>query len=538
MQEIKYKAIKYIRLSNADQGAGESDSVTNQRKFIDEFLAKHPEIEAVGEKVDDGYTGVLFDRPAFSEMMAEIEKGNANCIITKDLSRLGREYIETGRYLRRIFPAYGVRFIAINDNFDTLTVSSDDLSVSMRVVLNDAYAHDIAKKTRAALESKRKSGEYVGACPIYGYKKDENNRNLLVVDEYPASVVRDIFRMKMDGASAVRIAAELNERGVLSPMEYKKHNGLPHPKKCYSDVTGGKWSATTIFRILNDETYTGTLVQGKMGKPNHKIKELLKKPPSEWHRVENTHEAIVPNNIFDLVQKILRLDTRTSPKNDKVYTFSGILICGCCGNRMTRKTVPNRDKSIIYHYYYCPTGKKKGCRLGATIKEDDLLFCVLHSVKAHVTNISEVEKLLAELDADRVAKTLSNNLRTQLCENEERLVKIHEFKSGLYESMINGDLTKDEYKALKAKYIEDAEVLAEANVKLQNEIEDILSCRHERMEWIRRFKEFESIEVIDRKAVICLIHSIHIHGRTDIEITFDHQADYENALALLAKEAV
>ena len=164
MQEIKYKAIKYIRPSNADDKNGqESDSVGNQRKLIDEFLKKHPEIEVVGEKVDDGWSCILFDRPSFKEMMEEIEQGNVNCVITKDLSRFGREYIEAGRYLRRIFPAYGVRFIAINDNIDTLNDNGDDLSVSLKSILNDTYCRDISIKVRSALASKPESGDFVGA---------------------------------------------------------------------------------------------------------------------------------------------------------------------------------------------------------------------------------------------------------------------------------------------------------------------------------------------------------------------------------------
>ena len=410
------------------------------------------------------------------------------------------------------------------------------MSVSIRVALNDGYAHDISKKTRAALESKRRSGDYVRACPVYGYKKDENNRNLLVIDEYPASVVRDIFNMKIDGVSNARIAAILNEREVLSPMEYKRHNGLPHPKGSFSDVDGGKWSATAIFRILTNETFTGVLIQGKVGTPNYKLKEMLKKPPSEWHRVENTHEAIIPHYIFDLVQKILRLDTRTSPNDDKVYIFSGVLICGKCGNRMSRKSVPNRNKTMIYHYYHCATTKRKGCNLGATLKEQDLMFSVLHSIKSYISNISKIENLLAELDADRVAKSLTKNLKTQLEENKHRLLKIREFKSGLRESLVVGDLNRSEFKSLKAKYTEDENALEAAIEKLQEEIENILSCKNERMEWIKRFKAYENVEELNRKAVVCLIQSIRIHSKTEIEITFDHQEDYENALQIYRKE--
>ena len=190
-----YKAAKYIRLSYTDDKSNESNSVGNQRKLIEDFVSRHPEIELVSEKVDDGYSGVIFDRPAFKEMMDDIMEGKINCVIVKDLSRLGREYIETGRYMRRVFPAYG-------------------------------------------------------AFPVYGYRKSEENHNLLVVDEYAAQVVRSIFRMRLEGFSPYAIANELNRLGTLSPLAYKKYYGLPHAKKGYTDRKDCRWSANTVTRIL------------------------------------------------------------------------------------------------------------------------------------------------------------------------------------------------------------------------------------------------------------------------------------------------
>jgi DNA invertase Pin-like site-specific DNA recombinase len=543
MNEIKYRAIKYIRLSDADDKRdkdgrkiekNESDSVANQRKLIDEWLKGHPEIEVVDEKIDDGVSGIIFDRKAFKEMMELIERGEVNCCVTKDLSRLGREHVEMGRYLRRIFPFYGVRFIAINDNIDTLKDSGDDLAVSVITIINDAYCRDISLKTRSTLDAKREEGDFVGACPIYGYRKSEENHNRLVIDNYAANVVSGIFRMKLDGMAAARIADALDERGVLSPHEYKKDRGLPHPKNGFADREGAKWSATQIIRILTDETYTGTLVQGKQATPNYKLKELLTKPESEWQRTPNAHEAIIPKHIFDLTQKILRLDTRTAPGGDKVYIFSGILICGCCGNRMTRYTVPSGGKK--YFYYRCPTGKKGGCG-AALVKESELTDCVLESVKAHVANVASLERLLAGLDADRVACELATALTEQLAENERRLDKIREFRAGLYENMVGGNLSKEEYRSLKAKYSEDAGVLIAASERLKKEIDDTISCKHERMAWIEHFREFENLSELDRRTVIHLISSIRILGKTEVEIGFNYQAEYETALALLRKEA-
>lgn len=227
----KYKATAYIRLSYTDDHSSESDSVSNQRKLIENFVEHNLDIEVVSEKIDDGYSGIIFDRPAFKEMMQDVTDGNINCVIVKDLSRLGREYIETGRYLRRVFPAYGVRFIAITDSIDTAHDSGDDLAVSVKNIMNEAYCRDISIKTRSSLDVKRRNGDFVGAFPVYGYMKAEDNKNLLVPDPYASRVVCDIFRMRLEGASASKIASELNRLGILSPLAYKKNNGLPYAKR-------------------------------------------------------------------------------------------------------------------------------------------------------------------------------------------------------------------------------------------------------------------------------------------------------------------
>jgi DNA invertase Pin-like site-specific DNA recombinase len=540
MSEITYRAIDYLRISHSDTPRGkderenESDSIGNQRKMIADFLKNHPEIEVVDEKVDDGFSGILFDRPAFKEMMTAIEAGDINCVIVKDLSRLGREYIETGRYLRRIFPAYGVRFIAINDNIDTLKDSGDDLVVSVKSIINDAYCRDISVKTRSALNIKRENGDYVGGCPVYGYAKTKADKNQLVVDDYPASIVREIFRMKIDGFSALRIANTLNSNGVLSPIQYKKDRGLPHPKKGYADKADAKWSATTIIRILNDETYTGTLVQCRQSTLNYKIKDIIEKPKSEWKRTENAHEAIVGKQDFDLVQKIMRLDTRTAPGGNQVYIFSGILICGCCGARMTRKSVPKKDGGK-YNYYCCPTTKKHGCTDSPSLKESDLSDCILESVKARVANVTSLESILTGTDGQKAAAALARSFEEQISDNESQLSDIGGYKSALYESMINGLLSKDDYKTLKAKYVSDETRLRDAIVKQRQELDDILSGKNERLKWTEHFKRFENLTALDRRTVINLIASIRVVSKTELVVTYNFQSEYDSAAALLKK---
>ena len=527
MREVKYKAIIYIRLSVADDKPGESDSVVNQRKLIDEWLKTRPEIEVVGVKIDDGWSGLIFDRPAFQEMMEEMTAGRANCCITKDLSRLSREHVDTLSYLRRIFPQLGVRFIAINDNIDTLTDSGYDLSVSLKSIINDAYCRDISVKTRSALNSKRNNGDYVGACPVYGYRKSEENHNLLVPDEYPASIIQEIFRMKLDGLSAARIAAILNERGVLSPFMYKKDRGLPHPKKNFADKDDAKWSPNTIIRILGDETYAGTLIQGKQSTPNYKLKELIERPVSEWIRTENAHEAIIKKLDFELVQRLMRLDTRTAPDGDSVYPFSGMLICGCCGSRMTRAT--RRRGNNIYHYYYCPTTKKQGCASEGMLSEKDLTHIVLDSIKGKVAAVISLEDILKTIDAESQGQKIADRLTVQLAENERRLDEIRKFKAGLYENMFVGIITKDEHKSLKLKYTADADALETANAKLEQEIEDALACKTERLVWLEHFKQFSEVDTINRKVVSILKKCIRVLGKREIAIDYNYQAEIDAA---------
>ena len=530
----KYKATAYIRLSYTDDHSSESDSVANQRRLIQNFVEKNPEIKIVTEKIDDGYSGILFDRPAFKEMMQDITDGKINCVIVKDLSRLGREYIETGRYLRRVFPAYGVRFIAITDNIDTAHESSgDDLTVSVKNIMNEAYCRDISIKTRSSLDVKRRNGDFVGAFPVYGYMKSEENRNRLIPDPYASRVVQDIFRMRLDGASASRIASELNRLGILSPLAYKKNKGLPCAKGGFADGEDCKWSSTTVNRILRDVTYIGTLIQGKQGTPHYKIKQRELRPSSEWIQCPDSHEAIITKQDFDLVQRIQGLDTRTAPAKDTVYLFSGVLICGCCGGRMTRKT--NRRNGKEYHYYYCPTGKKKGCSHPIMVEEQKLIACVRTALKAHIDTVASLEDILSGVNQQKINRALAKEYSSHITENERRLEEVSEFKARLYESLVSGIVSREDYTAFKAKYTRQTEEIRKSIQVLKDKLEDALNNQSERNRWIAHFTKFSSLETLDRKAVVQLIQSIRVTGKVELEITFAYKDEYDKALELMKR---
>ena len=526
-----YRATEYLRLSYANDRSAESDSISNQKKLVRDFLTQHPDIELVSTRIDDGYSGVIFDRPAFQAMMGDIADGSVNCVIVKDLSRLGREYIETGRYLKNIFPSFGVRFIAINDGVDTANERpGDTLTVSMKNIINDAYCRDISVKTRSALLTKRKNGDYVGACPVYGYRKDPDNRNRLVIDEDAARVVREIYRRKLDGESSKRIAEELNSLGIPSPMAYKISRGLPHPTGGFSDRPGTRWAAHTVIRILQDETYTGTLAQGRQGTYNHKIKDVVTKPQEEWIRVENAHEPIIQKRDFDLVQKVLRLDTRTAPSGKDVYLFSGLLICGCCGGPMTRKINVYKDKR--YAYYYCRTGKKHGCANPVMLKEDDLIQCVLSVLQAHIRSVVSLDELLDSLSAEKVNQNAVDECRMRIEEAQRRLERAIRFKTTLYENYISGHLNKSEYKDMKDHYSLEIEQAQAAVAELRDELDETLNNSADRMKWARDFREFETMTTLDRRAVVALIDSIRVIGKKELEINFRYQLEFNRAKAI------
>ena len=265
----EWMAADYTRLSKEDGDKEESDSINNQKALIQHYTENRPELCLVKHYSDDGYTGVNFNRPGFQKMLEGIKDGQINCIIVKDLSRFGRNYIEVGRYIERIFPALGIRFIAINDNYDSLynNSSSDQLLLPFKNLINDAYSRDISVKVRSNLDVKRRQGDFVSPSVPYGYKRLETDKNKLAIDEPAANIVRLIFAKRIEGQSNLQIAALLNQMKVPTPIRYKQENGS-HAKTAFQVYSTPKWYGTTVRRILENEIYTGTLVQGKTYRPN------------------------------------------------------------------------------------------------------------------------------------------------------------------------------------------------------------------------------------------------------------------------------
>ena len=327
----KYQATAYIRLSYTDDRSSESDSVTNQRKLIENFIERNPDIQIVSEKIDDGYSGIIFDRPAFKEMMQDITDGNINCVIVKDLSRLGRNVIDTGYYIERYFPMQKVRFIAVNDRYDSSSPDNahDGIIIPLRNMINEAYAMDIARKIKAQQRQAMKDGKYVGARTPYGYLKAPDDCHQLIVDPVAAEVVKTMFQWAAEGAGLNTIAVRLNEAGYLSPSHYKRTLGeITHENL----VGNGHWQTRTVSKILRAEVYTGDLVQGVSKIIDHK---QVRASADEWTTVRGTHEAIISRELFAAVQNALDQAAQQA-KDREIHSWSpnllrGKIFCAHCG---------------------------------------------------------------------------------------------------------------------------------------------------------------------------------------------------------------
>lgn len=524
------RAAAYLRLSIEDGDKAESNSIGNQRELIQDFAAERPGLHLVEEYADDGYTGTNFERPGFKRMMEDIKSGKINCIIVKDLSRLGRNYIEMGKYLEQIFPMMGIRFIAINDNYDNAnseSSDSDSIVVPFKNLLNDSYCRDISIKVRSQLDMKRRKGEFIGGYAIYGYCKDERNKNRLVVDEYAADIVRSIYRRKLEGMSAQAIAEQLNSENVLAPSEYKRLCGLNYHSG-FKAGTHAKWQAIQVLRILKNEVYTGTMVQGRRQKINYKIKKIRDVEESGWIRVPNMHEAIIPQKLFDTVQEVLKLDTCASKGQQTVNLFSGIVRCGGCGQNMVRRTVSKNGKKYIY--LHCVTNHNGlGCS-SHLISESKLEEVVLAALQGKIQQISGLEHRLDEINEipknERRLKSVEEHLK--MLEQEEQ--KYQTLRRQLYEDMSNGIVSQEEYKEFSHSFNEKVETIRKAKAEMNRQRDCLNNLDVEHLPWLEDFKSYQNLTSLNRRVLVELVESITVYDKEHIHIQYRFDQEIRNVL--------
>lgn len=532
-----YRCYAYGRLSRRDkekarQDNDESNSIKNQRDLIHEYIDRHPDLELCMEGYDDNYTGTNFNRPHFQEMMRAVEAGKINCIIVKDLSRFGREHIDVGKYLFQQFPNQNIRFIAIIDNYDNICENaSDHLLVSVKNLFNDNYCRDTSIKIRSHLDVRRRKGKFIGSFAAYGYYKDPEDKNHLLIDDEAAAVVQDIFAWKINGMSNQGIADRLNKLGILSPMEYKQARGVNYGSG-YKVHAKALWSSVTVRRILTSVVYLGIMEQAKRTTPNYKVKKEIQRPQEEWIRVEDTHDPLISREDFDLVARLLMLDTRSAPGEKTVYPLAGLLYCGDCRSSMARK--PLTIDGQTYQYYICG-GHKKNAKTCSThtIHADQLEQAVLESINIHIRAVEELRQALEAVSRRPAQKLEVSKLNMRMDSLQQELEKAREIKDNLYRRYALGEIDLEDFQQFKRIFEQDCVKAEQAIRAQQSQLDAILNSGSPTSPWIAYFQQFARVDKLSRGIAVKMIDQVNVFEGGRIEIVFRYQEEYDQARQFL-----
>lgn len=503
----KLKIAIYLRLSKDDGDKAESDSIFSQRSIIKMYINKNFEnADIVGEYIDDGFTGTNFNRPQFIQMIEDIDKGNINCVIVKDLSRLGRDYIGVGQYLEKYFPLKDVRFIAVNDGYDTYELSgNDEFIMPIKNIFNAQYSKDISRKVKSSFRALQNEGKFVGAFASYGYKKDEKDKHKLIIDEPAAEVVRMIYSMYVSGIGKITIARKLNDMKIPCPSEYKRLNGLNYTNGAKINLTK-YWTYSTVNSILKNEMYIGNMIQNKTIRKTVRGK-AMKNSRENWTRVEHTHEAIIEISEWNNVQELLKRNTRQLDFEENVGLFAGYLFCGDCGRAMSKIKSPCKNNNTIIQYI-CGSYKRYGSNI-----------CTRHAVKVEVLQQLLIGKINEQLEkADKISINIE---RTQKVKNDYKayeiaLNRIYNIKKSLYEDYRNDIITIEEYRTYKDDYLREEEMI-------EGQIKALQQCDVQEEDvnlWIKKLEKYRKVDSLDREIIAEILDKIVVR-ETDKEISVE-----------------
>ncbi len=507
-----WQAAAYCRLSREDGDKPESDSIVNQQRCIEDFCRAHTEFTIIDVYPDDGATGTNFDREQFKRMIADIEAGRINCVIVKDLSRFGRDYIDMGFYLERYFPRKDVRFIALGDGVDSLN-GPYDMLLPLKNVFNTQYARDISGKVRSAFKAKQKRGEFCGAFACYGYLKNPENKNHLIVDPVAAEVVRRIFRMTADGIGQVKVAKALNDDGIPCPSDYKRMMGMRYEnarrlqKTCY-------WTYSTVHKILRNETYLGNMVSNRSVRATMHGKAKAA-DRSEWIVVRGTHEPIVPQELWDSVQIVIASHARSVDFEGNIGLFAGFLRCGDCGRALTKTTwrgVTTYSCGSYHRYGF------SACTSHYT-READLKRVVLDDLNQIIAQVENLKELVERNGKKAACEEGSEGGKKRL---EAAIERVRRWKQGAYEDYRDKLLSREEFLRYKQDYDAQEEKLTEqlARLKEQKAPEELL-----RRPWADELMRMGKLTELDRATLSQTVDVIRVFEGRHIEITYRFSAE-------------
>lgn len=515
----------YIRLSVEDNKR-RGCSVENQKLVLNDFLADKPDFVVYDTYIDNGATGTNFHRPGFQQMLSDIEAGHIDCVIVKDLSRLGRNSIDTGYYIEQYFHTHNVRFIAVTDQFDTADPGSlhSGIMLPLKNMINEAYALDIGRKIKAQARQAMKDGDYIGARAPYGYRKDPDNCHKLLIDEDTAPVVRQIFEWAHGHVALNRIVRNLNEMGITAPSHYKKSTEeITSPGL----IGSGKWQTRTVMKILESEVCTGDLVQGKTKIVDH---QQVKAGKDNLIIARRTHEPIISYELFTAVQEYRKQiceESRAVPK--RPYTpniFKGKVFCADCGRSLHRQRAERKKGPDVY-WFHCLTNSrvaKDSCK-GVMMQETELIATVTAILEKELSVALGMSLPLFQLEAKQ--KKDKDRLKTQMSARRQETERKRRLIRGLYENFVQGILTNEEYFELKADYEESIRTLSGEIEALEKDMDALDSrlVRYRAME--KDAKSLTQDHALTAELIDRLIERIEIDHERNIHVTFRFKSEFQ-----------
>ena len=535
-----YQTAGYIRLSIEDSGKTNGYSLENQEKLVRDYIADRQDLRLYRLYIDNGATGTVFERPAFDEMMQDMKDGKINCIVVKDLSRLGRNYLEAGNYLEQIFPFFRVRFISITDGYDSNSpdVTDESLIIPLKNIINEGYAKDISLKITTSFESRKKQGQFMGRYPVYGYLKDPANKNHLIINPETCGIVRRIFQMRDSGMALGAIASQLNAEGIPSPARYLWIKGLSKEERHQDSY----WDRINVKRLLTNKMYLGILVYGKERSSFAKGIKRQRVPESEWKYVPNAHEAIIDQELFDSVQKKLE-DTKQNFLNmtgiNEDYRpenlFRGRIHCSDCGGAMKMSKFVNtrKDGSIDRYAVYECCRRKKLYDLSCpqrSIRKAVVDKTVEEAIRFHIRTFLDTEQIIAKLNRSPKGRAAASDIQNHIREKQRRISKIERLSTGIYEDYREGILNEEEYLAIRSRYGEEKEGLlkeVDALMLAEREHEANYHSTGSLADIVRKYAEFPEL---NREIVEAFIADIQVHTDSHLVITFAFEDEFQRLI--------
>lgn len=544
-EEMKlYKACLYLRLSDEDKRNIEDNSIGNQKKICLEHLKKLPEIEVIASYIDNGASGTNFSRSGFKQMLQDLTKGEINCVVVKDLSRLGRNYLETSEYLEKFFPEAGIRFIAVNNGYDSIRKlnGKQEIVIPFSNIVNDMYAKDVSRKIRSSIETLMKSGEFLppsGSIP-YGYLRDEKN-NTYIIDEETAPIVQEIFKMKLQGVSDCEIIRTLNRKQIPSPGKIRYLRGMTKAEK-YKDAV---WIGSTLRKLLSNEVYLGHRIHGKV-KRDCLGAEKKRRPQDEWEYVYNVHPALISEEDFQKIRQIKEKGREKQAQCNKHQKRSleerrlltGKIYCGDCGTLMGARKGNQRltSKKSPRIFYQCDGYEYSGrtrC-FNHYISQKDVLEKIKNALNVQFKLIAESDRVIKSIQDDKKGMLALHDKKRK--EINDELAKMKMKKERLLIDYNDGTINSEEYKYIRQKYDDEEQKLRRVLVFAEKERKNQEKQLRITEEWVKLMKQFMPQKNIDRKLIEHLIDTIYVYGNKNVEIVFLFKNEVEE-LTGAAREA-